>query len=221
MPRIWLPRPRRSKPGKPPLQVSKPEMCIEAALMKDFSRMSYIQVERSLSLVGDNSRRHGHTVEGYVAVGRQLLHYEGVLPWACWNLRVMRERDVERWWSSDPFLDALATWAAECHARELRRLGRGFRSIVVRSRRRDPQAQVERERRLALRHAKQVCPTQEITDDDRLIAEDVAFCDELHQGTAWRHDLSYDDLLAHAKYMAGAGAEVEWEARRKRLNRTG
>ena len=193
--------------------MAQPSRCIDAARLKDFHQLTYAQIETCLGFVGDDHRSHGHTVEGYVRAGRQLLRHEGVLPWARWDPDV-RERELERWWLSDPFFDAVATWAADCHALEEQRLRRGF--LWAHAARRDPQAQLQRERRLAARRETQVCHTQEITDDDRLIAEDVEFCDAL-EGATWREGRSYDDLLAHAKYMAGAAAEVEWTWRAERL----
>ena len=151
---------------------------------------------------GDDNRSHSHTVEGYVHGGRQLLHDEGVLPWALWDSRP-REKQLDRWWLGEQFLDALVTWALKTHASEEERSWPDARASD-RAGERD-------------RHRKQECPTQEIADDDRLIAEDIAFCDELRQGTAWRKNLRYDDLLAHADYMAGASAEVKWAERRERL----
>lgn len=194
--------------------MAQPSRCIDAALLKDFHQLTYAQIETCLGFVGDDHRSHGHTVEGYVRAGRQLLHHEGVLPWARWDPD-LRERELERWWLSDPFLDAVATWAADCHALEEERLRRGF--LWAHDGRRDPQAQLQRERRLAAWRENQVCLTQEITDDDRLIAEDVEFFDALRQGATWRKHWSYDDLLAHAKYMAGTAAEVKWAGRAKRL----
>jgi hypothetical protein len=206
MPRIRRARTIARGPGRPPLEMSVPRRCIAAAWLKDFGLMSYRQIENVLGFVPDQSRTHSKTVEDHVRAGRRLLRQQGILPWALWGSAAVRQVELEHWWLQEGFLNAIVRWAVSCQVGEERRTARRFLRDGLTDDHGDHQS--SRAKRRGHREPSQLCPTQEVSESDWLIAAYVGVPDAV-RGTDWRVGLSRDELLAEAQSLKRARLEAE------------
>jgi hypothetical protein len=115
---------RPPRPGRPKRAESVPQRCSEAAVAKDFSCLSYGEMDARFDWPGDDSRSHSKTSDAYVKAGRALLHSLGVLPWALWS----SGKVPSTWWVEERFLRGIAAWSVEGHATEDRR---NFREMFL------------------------------------------------------------------------------------------
>jgi hypothetical protein len=99
--------------GRPRLQDGDPERVRYVAWRVDVHRWSQREVARDLYGEDDADRLRARRE---LRAGRELLHVEGVLPWAAWPAGNL----PAEWWREERFWRAVNRWARETMLRNIR-----------------------------------------------------------------------------------------------------